>query len=314
MKIFRYILFIFIYILLLGISGLLNVVVFKELDWSVLLDADFWVELIVDYALYLLVFINTAMLTYEIFADKDMEYIGLENDIFSMKDVLVGKEFSNDVVNHNFSKKEKAWDEELQTAIGNHERKKTQKMVEELIRPRETWTKKTIKWVKQREKLDKMSSKTYVDKYLMYKKRYNYNFWTMFKKVKYEEITVNEIIYGTVTVRSKSSLLVRKPLGRRILLRMTTILPSLLFSVLYRLLIIDRFISTVELLKSLAFMIFMAFFHALFGLFTSKKAHLDRKSNATTRYGYALDYKKGHRYPKAPMFKINEIEKEREIE
>ena len=127
-KAIRYTVYILVYIVLILISGLLNIVIFKELDWTILLSAEFWLEMVVDYTLYLTVFITTALMVYEIFGDTDAEFLKLEMSIFEMKDTLVSQPFRRDVYNHNFMKKRQVWQEIILTAIGNHERKKKMSM------------------------------------------------------------------------------------------------------------------------------------------------------------------------------------------
>ena len=48
-KAIRYTVYILVYVVLILISGLLNIVIFKELDWTILLSAEFWLEMVVDY-------------------------------------------------------------------------------------------------------------------------------------------------------------------------------------------------------------------------------------------------------------------------
>ena len=104
-KAIRYTVYILVYVVLILISGLLNIVIFKELDWTILLSAEFWLEMVVDYTLYLTVFITIALMVYEIFGDTDAEFLKLEMSIFEMKDTLVSQPFRRDVYNHNFMKK-----------------------------------------------------------------------------------------------------------------------------------------------------------------------------------------------------------------
>lgn len=305
-KAIRYTVYILVYVVLILISGLLNIVIFKELDWTILLSAKFWLEMVVDYTLYLTVFITTALMVYEIFGDTDAEFLKLEMSIFEMKDTLVSQPFRRDVYNHNFMKKRQVWQEIILTAIGNHERKKKDVYVLETItypNDREKWSKANIKWHKKNDELKELITDDWINKNLMFRKFYKFGKLTYWKKIKYPEITPNEIIYGVQSLPTNSSLLVRKPLGKRLLLKSVGVLPSMAFKIVYELFQIERFLSTAELLKALAFTIIMLLIHALFGMYASRRAHMDRKSNATLRFGYAHDYvHNNHRYPIAPTY------------
>lgn len=323
MKTIRYIIYIFVYILLIGISGLLNIVLFKELDWSTLQSVEFWLEIAIDYTLYFAIFITTALMVYEVFSDKDVEFIKIETDIFAMKNELVTQAFRNNVYNHNFEKKLDTWKEIVLTAIGNHERKKKDKMIlashpdlfEKMFKgTRWYWKIRTRRWNSKNKKLHSFMQEKWVNRNLMFRKRFRFGIipFVYFRKIKYPEITPNEVIYGVQSLPTKSSVLARKPLGKRLALKAVTILPSIIFKIIYELFKIDRFVSTAELLKALAFTIIMMLIHALFGIYTARRAHMDRKSNATIRYGFAYDYVvNGYRYPQAPKI---ELEKEITIE
>ena len=143
---------------------------------------------------------------------------------------------------------------------------------------------------------------------MYYRKKYNISLKSKFRKIKFREITNNEVIYGITTPTEQSSLLVRNPLNKQLGAKVIMLLPSITFKVIYEILIIDSFRSTAELWKELSFLIIMCLFHALAGISASRKAHMDRKANATIRYGIALDYKNGKRFEDAPMYEI--VEKE----
>lgn len=306
MRALRYTIYITLYLILLFISGLLNIVVFQELDFSLITSLSFWIEMIVDYTLYISVFIITIMMTYDIYGDTENEYNKIEQDIFEMKDILVTDDFNKDIINRNFIEKKKSWYETLKSAKGNYDRKKTHKIHTEMLTlPKDKWHRKTIKYFRKDEYFNYLLSQDFINNELHYRKKYRFNFKTLFKKIKFKEITVNEVIYGTVTLPTYSSLLVRKPLSRRIFSKVVMIIPSVAFKVVYELLVIDKFKSTAELLKELSFMVIMCLIYALTAVFSAKKAHMDRKSNALTRYGIALEFKNGKRYEPAPIFNIN---------
>lgn len=308
MRIFKYGVYILLYLVLLFISGLLNIVVFNELDWSLILNQKFWLGMIIDYAVYLSLFVITAMFSFDILAEKDQEYVGLEKNIFDMKDILVSDDFTVDILNGNFWAKKGTWLETVKTYLGNIQRKKSHKVHTEILTlPEDKWSKKTKKYHKKEKELKRMITDEFINDELLHRYRYNLSLKTKFKKIKFKEITKNEVIYGTIMLPTEDSLLQRKPLLRRVTFKLTMVLPSIFFKVIYEILTIDRFVSQAELLKSLSFMIIMALSYVLAGVFSAKKAHMDRVSNATIRYGIALDYKNGKRNKVAPIH-VNRME------
>lgn len=312
MKGLRYALYIALYLVLLTMSGLLNIVIFHELDWSLLLDDTFWIGVIADYTLYIGFFVVTVLFVYENYGDKDFEYTDLENLIFSKANMLSTDEFRGDNVNYNFKEKKEVWLQTIKVAHGNYERKKTHKMhVEITTLPKEKWSKKTLKLQTKIDELKEYLSNEFISENLYYRKNFDFNLKTKFKKIDYEEITVEEIIYGSITLPKKKSRLVRRPLLRRITHKVIMLIPSLAFKIVYEILTIDKFVSKAETIKALSYMLAMIFVYVVAGIFSGKKAHVDRKINTTVRYGFVLDFENGHRYPKAPIY---EVKKAKEVE
>lgn len=312
MKGLRYTIYGLLYAFLIFASGLMNIVIFKELDWTLILNAQFWIEILIDYSVYLSFFVITMMFTFDLLL-KDPELTLLENNIFSLKEILIGDEFEKHIINKNYLEKKRTWIENIKTYIGNHDRNKSNKInIEIQTYPQDKWSKKTIRFVAKQEKLKSFISNDFVRNELYYRKRYNIDLLTKFRKIKFREITNNEVIYGITTVVDESSLLVRNPLKKQLGVKLFMILPSITLKVVYEILTIDSFRSTAELWKELSFLVIMCLFHALAGISASRKAHMDRKANATIRYGIANDYKNGVRYETAPMFEIvKEKEKEK---
>lgn len=312
MKGLRYTIYGLLYAFLIFASGLMNIVIFKELDWTLILNAQFWIEILIDYSVYLSFFVITMMFTFDLLL-KDPELTLLENNIFSLKEILIGDEFEKHIINKNYLEKKRTWIENIKTYIGNHDRNKSNKInIEIQTYPQDKWSKKTIRFVAKQEKLKSFISNDFVRNELYYRKRYNIDLLTKFRKIKFREITNNEVIYGITTVVDESSLLVRNPLKKQLGVKLFMILPSITLKVIYEILTIDSFRSTAELWKELSFLVIMCLFHALAGISASRKAHMDRKANATIRYGIANDYKNGVRYETAPMFEIvKEKEKEK---
>ena len=108
------------------------------------------------------------------------------------------------------------WLQTIKVALGNYERKKTHKMhVETTTLSKEKWSKKTLKLQTKIDELKKYLSNEFISENLYYRKNFDFNLKTKLKKIDYEEITVEEIIYGSVTLPKKKSRLVRRPLLKK---------------------------------------------------------------------------------------------------
>jgi hypothetical protein len=278
---FNYVVYALLYIALLGLLGVLNVVVLKEMDWTLLTNPDFWFYQATSNFFYYAFFIITAMLNYDILEDTDVELADLEEKINDKRDSILTQNFRDYILNFNLQNKKKSHLEYVRIKIENHISKIKPKVFNELqTLPKTKWSIKTRKYQKKLDNLNKRMSDDWVDKNII------------ITKVKYPEITINEIYYGAVSYRARSSMLERKPLGKQIALKGGLLIFSLVGSIATQLLQPERFLSIEETIKSLSIMLIFITFNILFGVRASKQAHKTRLINTSTRLGIIYDYDK----------------------
>lgn len=277
----NYAVYILLYIALLGLLGVLNIVVLKEMDWSLLTNPDFWFYQATSNFFYYAFFIVTAMLAYDILEDTDVDLADLEEKINDKRDSILTQNFRDYIAKLNLENKKKSHMEQVRIKIENHIAKIKPKVFNELqTLPKNKWSKKTRKYQKKLDNLNKRLTDEWIEKNIA------------ITKVKYPEITINEIYYGSVSYRPKSSMLERKPLGKQIALKGGLIILSLVGSIATQLLQPERFLSIEETIKSLSIMIIFITFNILSGVRASKQAHKTRLVNTSTRLGIIYDYEK----------------------
>lgn len=277
----NYAVYILLYIALLGLLGILNIVVLKEMDWSLLTNPDFWFYQATSNFFYYAFFIVTAMLAYDILEDTDVDLADLEEKINDKRDNILTQNFRDYITNLNLENKKKSHIEQVRIKIENHISKIKPKVFNELqTLPKNKWSKKTRKYQKKLDNLNKRLTDEWIEKNIT------------ITKVKYPEITINEIYYGSVSYRPKSSMLERKPLGKQIAIKGGLIILSLVGSIATQLLQPERFLSIEETIKSLSIMLIFITFNILSGVRVSKQAHKTRLVNTSTRLGIIYDYEK----------------------
>lgn len=277
----NYAVYILLYIALLALLGVLNVVVLKEMDWTLLTDPDFWFYQANSNFFYYAFFIVTAMLNYDILEDTDVELADLEEKINDKRDSILSQSFRDYISNFNLENKKKSHLEQVRTKIENHISKIKPKVFNEIqTLPKNKWGRKTKAYQKKLDNLNKRLTDNWIDKNIT------------ITKVKYPEITINEIYYGSVSYRARSSMLERKPLGKQIALKGGLLIFSLVGSIATQLLQPERFLSIEETIKSLSIMLIFITFNILFGVRASKQAHKTRLINTSTRLGIIYDFDK----------------------
>jgi hypothetical protein len=277
----NYAVYILLYIALLGLLGILNIVVLKEMDWTLLTNPDFWFYQATSNFFYYAFFIVTAMLAYDILEDTDVDLADLEEKINDKRDNILTQNFRDYIAKLNLENKKKSHIEQVRIKIENHISKIKPKVFNELqTLPKNKWSKKTRKYQKKLDNLNKRLTDEWIEKNIT------------ITKVKYPEITINEIYYGSVSYRPKSSMLERKPLGKQIAIKGGLIILSLVGSIATQLLQPERFLSIEETIKSLSIMLIFITFNILSGVRVSKQAHKTRLVNTSTRLGIIYDYEK----------------------
>lgn len=304
LKGFRISIYIIMYLVLVALTGVLNVVVFKEFDWQSFLNVEFWIPVAINNAFYFSAFVITVMLVYDILEYKDKKFREMEEDIVDERDKLVTDDFKQHIINRNFYEKRNVWFQLVNIWLSNLQSKLRHKTAFVMrTRHHDNWTRRALRYERRKEILNEFKTKTWVDNNLIFRKRLGWGKLGWLKRLHYPEITVNEIIYGTVSLRPKKSELSRHILRGQIVKKSVTMIVSIVLSVVANILQVERFMSTLSIFIALAIMFFTILINVGVGVFAGFKAHKERVNNATVRLGFVLDYidPKGKRYPQAPM-------------
>lgn len=315
LKGFRLGIYVTMYIVLVALTGLLNVVILKEFDWSAFWDIEFWIPIAVNNAFYFSAFVITVMLVYDVLEYKDSDYQKIEHDIRGERDKLVTDDFKQQIVNRNFIEKKNVWLQYVNIWLSNLQSRLRHKTVFIMkTKSKELWTKKAHSYERKKATLNDYKTKEWIDNNLIFRKRLGWGFLGWIKKLYYPEITVNEIIYGTVSMKPKKSELERHIIRGQIIKKIIITAISITLSVVVSLLQVERFMSTVSILIALAIMFFTILINVVVGVMAGFKAHKDRMNNATIRFGFVVDYIQGKRYPDAPMLEYVEEKVKEKVE
>lgn len=302
LKNIKFTLYIMMYLIILALTGVLNVVIFKELDWSFLLQASFWTPIIINNSLYFATFVVTVLLVYDILEYRDEDYLKMEMDIMSLRDELVGDSFKQHIINKNFYEKKSVWLQLVNAWITNLQSKLKHKVTLVLkTTTRNNWTKKAIKYEHDKETLNEYKSKKWIDDNLMFRKYKGWGFLGKIRRLHYPEVTVNEVIYGTIKQEEKKSLLERRVVLNQIFTRAFIMILSLTLTIINNLLQVERWVSTVDIFIALAIMFLTMLINVGVGVFGGNRAHKGRLANTSLRLGVVVDYKQGKRYEQAPI-------------
>ncbi len=302
LKGFRITIYIFMYIVLVALTGLLNVVILKEFDWSAFLDIEFWIPIGINNAFYFAAFVITVGLVYDVLEYKDKDYQEIEQDIRDERDKLVSDEFKQQIINRNFVEKKNVWFQYVNIWLGNLQSKLRHKTAFVMkTKPKELWNRKALNYERKKTTLNDFKTKSWVDSNLIFRKKLGWGLLGWFKKLHYPEITVNEIIYGSVSMKPKKSELERHIIRGQIIKKSVTTAISIMLSVIVSILQVERFMSPISILIALAIMLFTILINVVVGVFAGFKAHKDRVNNATIRLGVVFDFMSGKRYPDAPI-------------
>ena len=315
LKRLKFALYIMMYIVIIGLTGILNVVIFEELNWILLLYTTFWTPIIINNTFYFASFIVTTLLVYDVLELRDDDYIGLEKDIISYRDKLVTDDFKQHIINRNFYEKKNVWLQFVNSWLTNLQTKLKHKVA--LIMktlPRKQWNKKALKYDEKKGILEEYKTQKWVADNLLFKKYKGWGFLGNIRRLNYPEITVNEIIYGTVKHKEKSSVLERRVVLNQIFAKAIIMVISISMTIVSELLQVKRFVSTIDIIISLAIMLFTILLNVGAGIFGGFRAHRGRVANASIRLGFVVDYEQGKRYEDAPTFEYEMIETDVESE
>jgi hypothetical protein len=306
------------YIVLVGLTGILNVVVFKEFDWESLMKMSYWTPIAINNVFYFSAFIITVMLVYDILEYKDLNFVSIEKDIHDERDKLVADEFKQHITNYNFMEKKNIWFQFVNVWLGNLQSKLKHKVATQMkTKTKDWWGWRAKRYVYKKERLMEFKRKEWVDNNLLFRKKLGWGWLGFLKPLHYPEITINEIIYGTTSLKPKKSALERHILRGQIIQKSFATAISIMLSVVSNLMQVDRWLSTISIIIAIAIMLITILINVVMGVIAGFRAHKIRVENATIRLGKVVDYINGKRYPQAPIIDYvpdKVIEKQKDVD
>lgn len=306
---FKFSIYIIMYVVLIALTGILNVVIFKDLNWSVLLSVSFWVPIIINNTFYFAAFVITILLIFDVLELKDKVFVEIETDIMGERNKLVTDDFKQHIVNRNYFEKKNVWIQFVNVWLTNLQTKLKHKTVVEMkTTPQEQWSKKSIDYQKKVGTLNTYKTDEWMNENLPFRKKLGWGVLGNIKKLNYPEITVNEIIYGNVKYKQKRSELERHLIWTQITQKSIFIVLSIMMTVITNVLQVEKLVSTIDIIISLAIMLFTILLNVGAGAMAGIRAHKSRVSNASTRLGFVVDFLNGKTYKPAPMVDLEIFE------
>ena len=195
---------IFIYLAIVAILGLFQIFIF-DTDWSEVRTLDFWIQQGITSAIYFSAYIATAILRYSYLELKEQEYLFLDNSIQKNRSKIIGNRFRKYINDIDFANKKEAWKNKYQSKLENLTRKISKKVSVQLTTlPEDKWGFWTKRYKKKEDKFTLFLTDDWIESNLK------------FRRFKYPEITVSEVINGTMKYKSNRSMLNRNHLGKQI--------------------------------------------------------------------------------------------------
>jgi hypothetical protein len=278
-----------IYIFILLITGMFKIFVF-DTDTSVVSTWDFWIEQIITSIMYFSAYLATANLRYSIAEYKEEEYKEIEASIRKHRPKLIGSTFRTHIETLDMQSKISTWKNKVETQLSNHLRKTTKKVSIELVnKPENEWSWRTRRFARKEKMLNEYLTDEWINKNLR------------FRPLKYPEITVSEIINGTLRTSTSKSMLERNHLGTQIRKRFIFVFASIFASTIWAILIFREVLNPLDVIAQIIFTLAMIVINIIFGYIAAGFAHRSRIVAATERLEIIINY-----------LKINKIEIEKE--
>jgi hypothetical protein len=262
---------IFIYIAIVAILGLFQIFVF-DTDWSEVRTANFWIEQGITSAMYFSAYLATAILRYTFLELREAEYNFLNGSIQKNRSKLIGNRFRTYINDIDFGNKKDTWKNKFQAKLENLLRKVPKKVAKELTQlPEDKWGWRTKRYKKKEDKFMLFLSDEWIENNLR------------FRRLKYPEITVSEIINGTMKYKAKRSMLNRNHLGKQIFSKLIFVFASMIASAIWSILVFKDIINPLTIIGMIIFTLAMLLSNILTGWFAGGVAHKSRIVATTER-------------------------------
>jgi hypothetical protein len=278
-----------IYVTILAIVGMFKIFVF-DTDISAVGTWDFWIEQSITSVMYFSAYLATANLRYSTAEFKEAEYVEIESAIRKYRPKLIGSTFRCHIELLDMNSKKATWKNKIETELSNHLKKTSKKVAIELVNKKEEeWSSSTRRFIRKEKMLNEYLTDGWINKNLR------------FRPLKYPEITVSEIINGTLRMSTSGSMLERNHLGNQIKRRFIFVFASIVASAIWAVLIFREVLNPLDVIAQIIFTLAMLLVNIIFGYIAAGFAHRSRIVAATERLEIIINY-----------IKMNKIDIEKE--
>jgi len=269
---------IFIYLAILAVVGMFQIFIF-DTDLSVVKTPEFWIEQVITSLMYFAAYIATALLRYSILELNEKEFNDMESMIKKNRPKLIGNDFRFHIDKLDFRNKRDTWKNKIQIKLSNHSRKITKKIAAQVANvPEAEWGFWTKRFIKKERRLQDYLSEAWISKNLK------------FHPLRYPEITVSEIINGTLRMKTNGSMINRRHLSKQIMHKLAWVFGSIVASAVWAILIFQEVLNPLDVIAKIIFTLFMLFLNIIIGYFAAGLAHKSRIIATTERLEIILDF------------------------
>jgi len=269
---------ILVYAAIIAVLGLFQVFVF-ETDISEIRTIQFWLELGVKSAMFFAAYVATAIIRYTWLEVKNREYVELEDSIKKHRPKLIGKRFRTYISVIDFENKIDTWKNKYNTKLENHSRRVPKKVALQLTNLEESeWNWKTRRYKRKENKFITYLSNEWIQKNLRW------------RRLKYPELTVSEVINGTMKYKTRGSMIERNHLSKQVLKKTTLVIFSIIASAIWSILVFKEILNPMEIIALIVFTLAMLLVNVLTGWLAGGKGHKSRIIATTERLEVILNY------------------------
>lgn len=271
---------ILIYIGILAVVGMFQIFIF-DTDISKVSTSEWWIEQGITSLMYFSAYLATAILRYSVSELNEPQYITLEASITKHRPRLIGNAFRNYIERLDFINKKDTWKNKIQTKLANHVKKITKKQAIQIANLEENkWSFWTRRYVKRERLLKEYMTEEWINKNLRW------------RPLKYPEITVSEVVNGTLRMKSKGSMLERNHLGKQLFKKLIFVFGSIVASVIWAILIFQEVLNPLDVIAQIIFTLILLLVNIITGYFAAGVAHKGRIIATTERLGIIVDFLK----------------------
>jgi hypothetical protein len=229
--------------------------------------------------MYFAAYLSTTLLRYNVLELKEPEYNALNNSIQKHRGKLIGNNFRTYINDIDFSNKKDTWKNKYQAKLENLTRKVRKKVSRQLTElPEDKWS----FWAKRYKKKEDRFKRYLADDWI--------NSNLKFRRLKYPEITVSEVINGTMKYKARRSMINRNHLTKQLLGKLIFVFISMLATAIWSILVFTEFVNPLTIIGMIIFTLAMLLVNILTGYFAGGIAHKLRVISTTERLEIIINF------------------------